>query len=604
MSTPGTEGYGALFADINKVKGDNKEAKEGVVSDLLDELELDLKDDELIALKKKWENQYAKYESTILKKQKTNEDYWLGRNKLFPELNTTDNDKPNADNLIFESLETLIPIATRQNPEPVVEADNTIEGNALADKVQKMLVHIGEEISLKLSLKTLVRYWSLYFLGVGKVGWSVVNKEVSLNIVRPQKLILDPDATIINGIYNGDFIGEKRKDKASDLVKRFPKKKKFIEEVVDGHMGTEMNYVEWWTDDYTFWSYKDEVLNKIKNPHWNYGSSQPITDEKGQVTQQNVPGKNHFPTPLKPYLFLSVFNIGIHPHDDTNLVHQNLKLQDMVTKRLKQIDINADNTNGGSVVSGDHFTKDQAAQVSQALRNGDTIWVPTGDVNAAFLRTTGTPLAPFVYQSLTDYRNELKNNFGVRGSSAGGTTQEKTVRGKLITKGSDTDRIGGGITEYIEQFSDLVYNWFVQLMYVYYDEEHAATVIGKERAKEYITLKNSEFGPKLSIQVKDGSLIPKDSMSKRNEAIELFTAGALDPIALFEALEFPNPKDSAKQLLMWTMNPMSLFPDMQQPLVPGQVLGAPLGQPGAQPPIQQPPPPEGAVAPITNLPPL
>ena len=100
-------------------------------------------------------------------------------------------------------------------------------------------------------------------------------------------------------------------------------------------------------------------------------------------------------------------------------------------------------------------------------------------------------------------------------------------------------------------------------MYVYYDEPHVATVLGRERAKEYIELSNQELTVKLLVGVKDGSMIPHDPMQKRNEAVELWGAGALDPITLFDRLEFPNPRESAKLLFQWKADPIALFPDLQ-----------------------------------------
>ena len=258
-------------------------------------------------------------------------------------------------------------------------------------------------------------------------------------------------------------------------------------------------------------------------------------------------------------------------------MQQNIPLQDLINKRLSQIDKNADNSNGGVAVSGDAFTEEQASKVAKARRAGGTLWIPTGPVEAAVKTLESPILAPFIYQSLIDYRNELRNVFGIRGSTPQGTVNEQTVRGKMIIKGQDSDRIGGGISSYLEQFSDCVFNWFVQLMYVYYDEPHYAAVVGKERAQEYIQLSASDFGNvKLLVGVKDGSMVPHDPVNKRNEAIELWGQRGIDPITFFDQLEFPNPREAAKNLYLWMVNPVALFPDLlaqqqQQQMQQGQM---------------------------------
>jgi len=553
-----TDGYYSLSDDINKVRT----TEEIPEADLLPELTLTMSDEELIDLARDWTKQWQKFEPSIRKIQDENENYWLGK-----QFSHGQGERPMVDNLIFESLETFLPIATRPKADPLVESDNTEEGNALADKVRKMLVYTADILSFNLQLKQVARYWALYMLGVMKVGWSMKENDITCVAIRPQKLILDATATVEKGEYTGYYIGEMLEDQASDLILRFPKHTAHIKDKVKDNMGTKVPYTMWTTDDYVFWTMEDVVLAKSKNPHWNYDSEQTVesVDDFGNPTQniQKVQGNNHFRNRKKPYVFLSVFNLGKHPHDDTNLVQQNIGLQDLINKRLVQIDKNADNANGGLAVSGEAFTEEQASKAAKAKRNGGVIWVPTGPVANAIVELNGSPLPNFVYESLIDYRNELRNIFGTRGSTPQGTIGEETVGGKQIIRGQDTDRIGGGISVYLEQFSDQVYNWFVQLMYVYYDEPHTAPVLGKERAQEYLSLINSDFTSKLLIGVKEGSMIPTDPASQRGEALELWAQQGIDPITFFDRLEFPNPRESAKNLYLWMSDPIALFPDLQ-----------------------------------------
>lgn len=554
------DGFFSLSKNINRTSEiETNETMEGVVSTLAPELELDISDDELIKLKNQWEADWIPYSKVLRVVQDRNENYWLG--KQFGS-----DDKSNAvDNLIFEAQETFLPLATRQKAEPVVESNGSPEGQELAKNVRKMLIYQTDNQKLNLKIKQVVRYWSLYKLGIMKLGWSNRLGDITCAPVRPQKLILDPDSTVSECEYTGEYIGEYRKDTAQNIILKFPKVKKYIEELVKGKLGTKVQYIEWWTDDYVFWTINDRVMDKTKNPHWVYHEGMEV-------------GNNHLPHPMKPYVFLSVFNLGLHPADDTNLIEQNIPLQDLVNKRLRQIDKNANRTNGGLAVSGDNFTKDQAANVSMAVEKGGTIYVPSGDANTAVARLQAPPLPNFVYESLIDYRNELRNIFGTRGSSPQGTINEQTVRGKMMVKAQDTDRIGGGVSVFIEQFMDRVFNWMTQLIYVYYDEPHMGYIIGRERAAEYITIQQSDFVSKLSVSVKEGSMIPRDALSQRNEAIDLWASGGIDPITFFERLDFPNPKEAARNLLLWKMDPMALFAEQPaQGQAPGMASSAPQG---------------------------
>lgn len=561
MSDSLINGYLSLSQDINKTKtGDSLETSEGAIGELTPELELKMNDDELLSLSKEWKSAWQPFATELAKSQNDNETYWLG--KQYEGTSKASDGHALVDNLIFESLETFLPIATRPKADPVVDSEN----QDLANKVRKMLTFWADQQVFNLKLKQVTRFWSLYKLGVMKLGWSNKENDITCISIRPQKLILDPDATIDCAEYTGEYVGEYRKETARNLIKRFPKAKEYITEQCKSKFGTKMQYIEWWTDDYVFWTMDDEVLAKAKNPHWNYDSDKEQTDEMGQTSSQSIKGKNHFSFPKKPYAMLSVFSLGLRPYDDTNLIQQNLPLQDLINKRLRQIDKNADKTNGGLAVSGDSFSKEQAAGVGKAVEKGGTIFVPNGDVNRAVVRLDAPALPNFVYESLLDYRNELRNIFGVRGSTAQGTIQDKTVRGKMQIKGQDSDRIGGGISTYLEQFADLVYNHVVQMMYVYYDEEHTASILGQNKAMEYIKLKSADFTSKLSVSVKDGSMIPKDAMSQREEVVNLWDMGAIDPITFFEKLDFPDPKKTAEQLTAWKIDPLILFPELAKAL--------------------------------------
>lgn len=573
-----SDGYQSLAADINKVAppsvGDE-------VSDLLPELRLDMSDEDLIDLKRKWEKAWSAHEGELARRRKLVEEYWEGKHYASPSDQAKDG-KPYADNVLFEALETFIPLATRQNPEPVVDADGTEQGQKLAFDVQKMLARIADKQSLKMKVKDAVRNWALAFCGVLKVGFSSLENDVTISSVRPHKLVLDPEGTItVQGKYTGDFLGEQRNEVAYSLVRKFPKKKGYISDHVQGKMGTTVAYMEWWTNDYVFWTLGNEVLGKQKNPHWNYDDERgvkdefgnPVLDEEGNQVTEAVPAKNHLPYPQMPYMFLSVYNMGKRPYDVTSLMEQNIPNQDMVNKRVRQIDKNADNANNGVAVSGDFFTREEASQVAAALRNGGAVWVPRGPASGAVAKVQADALPGFIYQNLVDMRTELRNIFGTLGSTPAGSQTEQTVRGKLIVQQQDASRIGGGITEYVEQMVDSVYNYLVQLMYVYYDEPHIAATVGNDNARVMVRLSKEDLAKMpVNVSVKEGSLIPRDPLTKYNQAIDLWSAGAIDPLSFFTAIDHPNPKEATERLLAWKTDPQGY-------LQGGQPQEAPQGPP-------------------------
>lgn len=563
------KGFLSLQSDVNQWSEGDK-IKDGIVSELTPELTVDTPDSELISLSKAWKTSWNGYYGTKLRgKQTEAEKYWLGKHPHNFLYNFEGANHPLVDNRIFQALETFLPQITQKTPEPIVSADNTEEGNEISDKVRKMLLFLSDTLVLKLRIKQAVRYWALYYLGVLKVGWDGIEDEVTVRSIRPQMLILDPNATIDEtGNYTGEYIGEYRDDKASDLIERFPEKESFIKDVVKDKLGTRVRYIEWWSDygKILWWELKGEVLGKVRNPHWNYEDTQVEVDDYGEEREVSFTPHNHFKVPQFPYAFLSVFNLGLHPHDETSLIEQNLGNQDLITKRMRQIDENADSLNGGWVISGQSsgLSQEEAYKAVQSLKDGRGFYTPQGDARTAAAHIQGQSLPTEVFNQLSDARNELLGIFGTAGTTPQGLEEEKTVRGKILRAGSDQSR-NGGISEYVEQLADRTFNLCVQMMFVYYTEEHVASVIGRENAFEAVALSNSDLDRKLQVSVKSGSMIPKDPLTQANQAIDLFSAGAISPIELHSRLDDPNPRETVKELIEYTTNPQGLFPELQQP---------------------------------------
>jgi hypothetical protein len=354
-------GVEALFAPVNK--GNQNQAGEntqGAVSDLLPELRLDMDDTELLQLAKDWTAAWDPNRKELEWKQQMLEAYWLGLQGNAQDLAASTTRKPAADNLIFESLETFIPKATSRTPEPDVAGDGTALGNFVADFTGKMLSHVANRphVRLKMSLRQAARHNQLYLVGAIKTGWSETEEDIATEVIRPQRLILDPEGIVENARYSGSFLGIYCENTATDLTTRFPDKIEEITKAANGKMGTKLRYVEWWSageEPSVFWTMGDMVMGKMRNPNFNYPEEQMQTDEFGNETPVTVGGRNYFKRPEIPVTLLVTTNLGKKPYDETNGLFQCLSMQDVVSKRWKQIDRNADNTNNGIIASLDYF---------------------------------------------------------------------------------------------------------------------------------------------------------------------------------------------------------------------------------------------------------
>lgn len=606
------EGTKGLMDDYNKVS-DVKSGGLGVGSaeDAPSEYQSKYTPEEALKLRAQWKAQYSAYYGDVEPQQKLSYNYWLGKQKT-DTLDELDG-RSIVDNLIFEAVETFLPIANRANPDPLVKADNSPEGIALSKNVKNALVDWADKAKFRMKLKKGTRHWVLSKLGIWKMSYNVLKDEIECDAINPKDMFFDPDGHWDEaGLFVGEYIGEKKKKSASLLTEMFPKEAEKIKEQCNGNTTKKLDLEEWWyrgTD--VFYFIGGTCVGTFKNPNWNYDGEidriDPTTQEPMKVP---VIGKNHkfgSNQPMAPYVGLSVFSTDEHPHDDTSLIVQNIPMQDMVNKRFRQIDKNADSQNNGALASGSAFTKEQAAEAATFLRKGGTVWVPSGDVNTAWKRDAAPALPSDVFHQLEDSRAELRNIFGTAGSTPQGTQDEDTVRGKIMVQQQDTSRIGGGVTEYIEQCADTIYNFVVQFMYVYYDEPHFVQAMGMNGAEETISIRNTDFTLDVNVTVKEGSLIPKDPLTERNEAMDLWTANAIGLPELYSRLDFADPMESAEQTLMWQMvaqgkmPPQALFPNFGAQQAQGAigvggppvnaVQGAQEGQPqpalDSQPAVQE-----------------
>jgi len=535
---------------------------EGISSDAIDELALDLTDEELLELRKGYETKSAPYIGKIEPRQKANKAYLLGTQ------NNTRNGKTAPSNLLFSSTATFVPQALAKNPEPVVWSDNTDEGKTASGDIKTMLQFHADRLCLRKSLGLLVWHWSVYFLAVMKHGWDIETNDIKSEVRKPSNFVLDPDGYVdVKGDFRGAYLGERIQSTAQELIDLYPESKTYITEKVGMKFGTSVVRTEWWTNAYCFTTYEEHILDKHKNEFYNYEDGKP----------------NHFALPKMPYTFLSVFSLQDQPHDFTNLIEQNIANQDEITETDSQVMKNLRHSNNAILLDDAHFTMETGKQAADAVESGDPILAPKDTVQ----RLPSNPLPDGLLNKLEVSKQTLMAIYGVQGLSPQDQNSDTTARGMILNQSHDSTRIGGGIGDALEQVADNVFNWWTQLYYVFYDEKHYAAIMGAGRAVEYVSLQMADEQRRFVVSVSPNSMVPKDELTRHNQALDLFKAQALDPISLFKELDYSDPMETAKQTALWITNPQlyiqQMFPEMTpeqpqdsaNPPNPTDVTGAP-----------------------------
>lgn len=559
---------------------------EGLVGEAEDSFTLKLSDEKLLKLAYRWTTKYLPYEGKIRPRQNAALMYYLGKQKEGSSIAT--DGQPISTNILFEAVETFLPAALAKNPEPVVYADSSEKGTAIANAVKTMLQKHADILVLRAKLAQMVRNWTVDFLGVIKFGWNDVIGDITIEVRDAKNFIFDPEGYIDSyGDYVG-YLGERITKPAEDVIALFPKHSAYITVKALGKLGSDITYTEWWNDDYCFYTLGDVVLDKHKNPNFNYEKKVPAIgldggpelDETGVPVEIEQKGRNHFAIPKKPYVFLSVFSFGTQPHDVTGLIEQNIPNQRRISRRTEQIDYNLSRANNSDVFSEDNFTQETAKQAASALAKGHPVIVPPGQpLDRAIMRLKGNDVGSSFFNELEISKSDLRSIFGVQGITAQQQDEDQTARGMILNNQYDSSRIGGGIGDKIEQVAKNIFNYMTQMYYVFYDTEHFASMMGQMKAVEYVELSSQMLPEHLVVSVSPDSMKPKDEVTEMNEVLALWEAGLLDPKTVLTMRNFPDPQKTAAQAVLWKVNPQAYlqlnFPDIAQLVAPPQLPGAP-----------------------------
>ena len=237
-----------------------------IVSDLRQNLEYNVKDEELVLAINKAVLESKDLKDVIDAIGRKNKLYWqkgtaVDLSRFHPKKSRI------TTNRIFTDVETAIPILTSEPPEPTVVGD---VDNQLQEDLQKGL-QIAYEVKYKLQqkLQCLIRHWFLFRIGILKYRWQK-DKGFIVENVLPRKIGFDKRAT---SKENCEYFYEELEDSVENLIKKFPTKAKDIEGLYGKERAkAKVKYLEFWGGGGTWvcWKLNTIILDKKKNPNFDY----------------------------------------------------------------------------------------------------------------------------------------------------------------------------------------------------------------------------------------------------------------------------------------------------------------------------------------------
>lgn len=607
------------------------------------ELDLALSDSELLDLVERKVEEYNGLleEKQITKRSEKMVKYWKGTQEMSTKRGLPE--KRYNNNIIHRDLATRIQNATSRMPDIVVMSPEQDEEPTIKDQtrpVEEWLnIRIDNDVTRRLA-QGAIRDNHLKFRGIWKYRYDHFKKDVITDRLRPEDVVLDATARIPEDGYttdNMEFIGEWIEEATASVLAKFPGSKKELEDEISKDAtaknkprSSKIRYLQSWARVHTksgeatvilINSYNRILLSKGKSPY--YDDREENIQEMGVIPQEKLhpeiaqavlpqlgldqPEKkpvrfNHFSFSRLPYSIFSGENIGDGPLDDTTVVEQALPMQDIVNVRGDQITSINDWAIPKIVIGTETMTEEKASAISRDPSEVITVTLQPGQsVESVFTTFSGEPASPALYNDLQLAVSAMDAIFSTNPVTRGETVTQESGVSKQISREGDLSSADDIAQTMVQRCVEEQANWYIQLAKIYFDKPMTATAPGPDQALRSAAISKDKIPDNIQIVVKANAV---DKMTLRNMALNLVTSKGIDPYSLYQALEFPNPKEMTQLLVDFlgveanggSKYLQDIGIDITQPAnkqneatnTPPQQT-APSGQPAGQPPQPMPP---------------
>lgn len=480
-------------------------------------------------------------------------------------------------NRIFEGTETIVPIVTGTAHQFIsIPGDDSELALKKSQKVQKVLSRKYEELMMTQKLENIVRDIILKRFGVAEWYWNPNTDDVDIRVIDPRLVLIpklrldanDPELPYV--LVLEEYTREEIKINFPDVNPEDLVFGRIIETgtppmVITQNQAPVYQVVKATTNEYIVWKQADKVLKKMVSPYYDFEGEEEqktVTKENGKIKKVTYRKfYNHFDTPRKNYVFFNPFTTGDAPVAETSLAEIAMPIQDDINVQKRQIINNLVKMGNGQVyIDSDAIPKELADQITS--EPGLVIEGKNLASENRIRREPGTPLPTAHFQNLQDSILSFDNVFGTHGAVRG-SGGSKTLGGQIIDKQQDLSRIES-ITRCVNRGVALLANGLVQLMKLYYNEEHVVKILGKNGAIEFIRFTRNDIDDNIVVEVKSGTPPTLDPIGRYNQGIQLWQLGAIDPETLFERLDFADPQEAAKKLAAWKQGQLLMESQIKQ----------------------------------------
>jgi hypothetical protein len=504
------------------------------------------------------------------------------------------------DNVIYEIEASLKPLAMSKLPDMIVTPGNdSNESRKTAEDITKCIDTDIKKRANRQVLGLAFKHLPVYFTGVIKVRWDPEINDIRFEVIHPDYIDVDHTCNTKNA-DDMKWISQTLPISVQECFMRFPKKVKDLkvelrkdgidigtdEEPKTSGLLSEIKIREIWFDWYiakedekwekiscVMWKYKDVVLDKMKNPNYDYKgqakyySMNPLTNDKREVTAEEmqefamtgmVPPtvtqeqiyRNFLDKPCKPFFFLGYDQWGKIPYDETSRIEQNSYNQENLNKRGKSI-VDKLSARIKHIFSKDGgLKKDDIEQMDLNDSNQDILI--EGDVNKVHSAIVPEQPTTQDFKDLGDSRDRM---YAVSGATA--------IRGQMQSDVATTNQIAreGNFTRADDLVEDTIndaFEWmsrqemhFIKLRYT---EDHFKKLSGTRGTTTFIKLNGDLIEDGMEVTIKASGT---DKLKTEKMAMEMAGLKMIDPLNFYRDIDLMDPEGRTMDLLMFTADPAS-----------------------------------------------
>ena len=597
-----TEGF--LNPDVqNNVK--DQEA----IGQSADVLALNIPDDDLVdIIDKRIEDTRLFYQNKydLYNRRKKNEKYYFGRQiqEAVEQGRMKDYEAKNLDNVLYEIEATIKPLAMTQLPDLLVTPGNNSDSSRQASELLTTIV--DSDVKKRENRRVLglaFKHLPVYYVGVIKIRW---NPELAGGLGDYEFIVCHPDTIDFDYTVTEpdadkmSYVSHLVQTNVEKVLMQFPKhKEEFIDQLRrDGIVAKQASEPDWkalatpieirevWFTDYekaedgewrrvegVCWKYKSVLLDKMKNPYFDYegeekaftyddpsleSSRRELTMDEMQMsmmtgmTPPNVQFDqvyhNYFQMPRKPFFFMVYDQWGKQPLDETSRIEQNIRNQATLDKRGKQIEETLDNR-------GHHvWSKMSGLKPSDVQRmdhnNPDEDYLVEGNVRD--VHEFINPERP-TQQEFADLDRTRDRMYAISGSQAvRGELDSDTATTNQIAREANYTRADDLVDDTINPASEWMAGWALQMIKTRYTQEHFRKVLGDKGEVIYVKLHQDMVQDGMEVMIKSSGT---DKIKKQNNAMEMAQLKLIDPLTFYQDMQMDDPEGRTARLIAYTSSP-------------------------------------------------